>query len=446
MRKEVLLMVWLAAPAIAQTDARGLLLKIRDNVLHTLDRLPRYMCTQTITRSQYEPDRYAYVKNCEDLEVSRGTAYKLLHTVSDRLRLDVAIAAQREMYSWVGENQFRNRSLVDIVNEGSISDGSFQGVLELVFRSDNADFSYSGDSGEVSEGGRKLVEYHYHVPLESSHYVFSARGHSVTTAYEGAVLADPDTAELVHLTVRTSHLPSETGACEAATDMNYGRFRLNGADFLLPSETHLQIKDLNGVESDNRTVYSACHEFLGESTLKFDAAPDAAPRKSATSLEKTTIPAGLRFRVALAEDIPVATAAAGDSVKAMLTTDVRSSANKILFAKGTPVACRIVRIRRFYGGKDPGVVGMLVPVKVVELTLSLESFILPEAHPPVFAVIDRGMAGASRRRPGALNTRPAELGPLNAIGRNQWFARFDHAGDDYVIHSGLASDWVTVEQ
>ena len=39
---------------------------------------------------------------------------------------------------------------------------------------------------------------------------------------------------------------------------------------------------------------------------------------------------------------------------------------------------------------------------------------------------------------------PAELGPLNAMGRNQWFANFNNAGDDYVIKSGLASGWMTV--
>jgi len=443
MRKELLLLAWLAAPAMAQTDPSEFLLQIRDKVLHALDRLPRYMCTQTINRSQYEPDRYAYIKNCDDLELGRDTAWKSLHTTSDRLRLDVAAGAQGEMYSWVGENQFGDRSLFDIVNEGSISSGYFQGFLELVFRSDNADFSYAG---EVSEGGKKLVEYRYHVPVESSHYIFSARRHGVTTAYEGAVLADLDSAELVRLTVRTSHLPSGTGACEAATAMNYSRFRLNGADFLLPSETHLHIKDLNGTESENWTVYSACHEFVGESTLKFGGAPDPAPQKAAASLAEATIPAGLRFGVALAEDIPVATAAAGDAVKAKLTIDLRSAAKKVLVPKGTLVLCRIVRIRRFYSGKDPGVLGMLVPLQVVELTLRLESFMLPEARRPVFAVVDSGAAGASRRRPGGLKTRPVELGPLNAMGRNQWFARFDRAGDDYVIHSGLASNWVTVAQ
>jgi hypothetical protein len=35
---------------------------------------------------------------------------------------------------------------------------------------------------------------------------------------------------------------------------------------------------------------------------------------------------------------------------------------------------------------------------------------------------------------------------LNAIGRNQWSVNFLRAGDDYVIKSGLASNWVTVAQ
>jgi hypothetical protein len=38
------------------------------------------------------------------------------------------------------------------------------------------------------------------------------------------------------------------------------------------------------------------------------------------------------------------------------------------------------------------------------------------------------------------------LGPLNAMGQNQWFARFARAADDYVIESGLASNWVTEAQ
>ena len=134
MRRQLFLLASLVARVMAQPDPSELLLRVREKVLHTVDRLPRYMCTQTIDRSQYEPDRVVYVKDCEDLELSRDTRWKLLRTTADRLRLDVAVAAQREIYSWVGENQFGNRSLLEIVNEGSISTGYFQGFLELVFR------------------------------------------------------------------------------------------------------------------------------------------------------------------------------------------------------------------------------------------------------------------------------------------------------------------------
>lgn len=443
MRKQLLLLVWLVARVMAQPDPSELLLRVRENALHTLERLPRYMCTQTIDRSQYEPDRVVYVKDCEDLDLSRDTRWKLLRTTADRLRLDVGVAAQREIYSWVGEHQFENQSLFGIVNLGSISTGYFQGFLELVFRSDNAFFSYAG---EASEGDRKLMEYRYRVPLEASHYVFGPRGQQVTTAYEGTVLADPETAELVRLTVRTSHLPSETGACEATTTMNYSRFRLHDFDFLLPSETHLHIKNLNGVEKENRTVYSGCQEFLGASTLSFEAPPDAPAQKAAALLAETTIPGGLRFGLVLVENIHVATAAAGEMVKAVLTSDLRDQAKKVLVAKGTPVLCRILRIQRYYHGKDTGVLGMLVPLHRVELLLRLENFALPAGLRPVLAKPEMVAPDTPRRQPGTLQARPADLGPLNAMGLNQWFERFERVEDDYVIKSGLASNWVTVTQ
>lgn len=442
-RRQLLLLASLVGRVMAQPDPNELLLRVREKVLDTVDRLPRYMCTQTIDRSQYDPDRTVYVKDCEDLEFSRNTRWKLLRTLSDRLRLDVGVAAQREIYSWVGENQFGNRSLFEIVNEGTMSTGYFRGFLESVFRSEHADFSYVG---ETVEEGRALVEYHYRVPLEASHYVFLFHGHSVIAAYEGAVLADRETAELVRLTVRTSHLSLETAACEATTTMNYRRFRLNGSDFLLPSETRLYVKSLNGVETENRTVYSGCHEFLGESTLKFGATPDEPARKAAAPRAEPTIPAELRFSLALAEDIHVATAAAGEAVRAVLTTDLRDRAKKVLVPSGTPLLCRILRIRRYYHGSDPDVIGMLVPLRRVELLLRLESFALPGGDRPVFAKRDTGVADASRRRSGTLQNRPVELGPLDAMGRNQWFERFDRVGDDYVIKSGSVSNWVTVMQ
>jgi len=442
MRGQLLLLAGLAARLMAQPDPSELLLRVREKVLHTVDRLPRYLCTQTVDRSQYEPDRRVFVKDCEELEISRGTRWNLVRTTSDRLRLDVGVAAQREIYSWVGENQFGNRSLFEIVNEGTRSTGYFQGFLELVFRSDNASFSFVT---ETSEADRKLMLYRYRVPLEASHYSFRSGGKAFTTAYEGTVLADPETAELVRLTVRTSHMPSETGACEATNTMNYIRFKLHDSDFLLPSDTRLDIKNLDGVETANQTVYSGCHEFLGESTLKFGAPPDAPAQKAAAPRAETPIPAGLRFGLALAEDIHIATAAAGETVQAVLTSALRDQAKKVLVPNHTPALCRILRIRRFYYGNGAGRPGMQVPLQRVELLLRLEGFAMHDGHRPVFAK-PAAAADASRSRPGKLQVRPMELGPLNAMGQNQWSLRFERVADDFVVKSGLASNWVTVAQ
>ena len=344
----------------------------------------------------------------------------------------------------------RVRDRVKIVNEGSLSTGYFEGFLELVFRGDNASFSYSA---EISENGRSLMEYGYRVPLEASHYVFRFPGQSVTTAYEGTLLVDPQTAELVRLTLRTDGMPPETGACEVNNTMSYSRFRLNGSDFLLPSETHLHIIGRNGVETENLTVYSACHEFLGESTLNFDTPPDTPIPASTAPRAETVIPAGLPFHLALTDDIHVATAAAGETVKAVLTADLRDQTKTVLIPKGTPVICRILRIRRWYGhGTDPRALDSNGQIHLpgnssvrVELLLGLENFALPGGQQPVYAEPYR-VGIAAPPRPGTLKSRPMpmELGPLNAIGRNQWSASFPRAGDHYVIKSGLASNWVTV--
>jgi hypothetical protein len=436
---------------MAQPDPSELLLRVRDRVIHTLDRLPRYMCTQTIDRSVYEPIRRDVdAKACDATQHSPDAKPNLVRAMADRVRLDVGTVAQGEIYSWVGENRFRNRSLFSIVDEGSLSTGYFNGFLELAFRSDNASFSYSG---EVSEGNRKLAEYAYRQPLEGSHYSFLFHGQRFTSAYEGTVLVDPQTAELVRLTLRTSRLPSETAACEADNTLNYSRFHLNGSDFLLPSETRLHITEQNGAEAENLTVYSACHEFLGESTLNFDIPLDTPAQSSPALRAEIIIPAELPFRLVLAQDIHVATAAAGDLVKAVLTADLRDQAKKVLIPKGTPVLCRILRISRWYSHHlDRSVMDFndtsdgvftSAPGSRVELLLGLENFELHGGQQPIYAQLDHGKTASLPRR-GTLQNSPVELGPLNAIGRNQWYAIFPRAGDHYVIKSGLASNWVTV--
>jgi hypothetical protein len=188
------------------------------------------------------------------------------------------------------------------------------------------------------------------VPSEKSHYSFFNRKERTMIAYQGTLLVDPKKVDLVRLIVTGQPSP-ESGTCEITTTMDYGRVRLNSSDFLLPTETHLKIVNRSGDEFDNQTVYSSCHEFLGESTLTFEPPPEPATKGRAVSSNDAAVelPAGIPFTVALTQDIDCAVAATGDPITARLATAIRDEASKVLVAEGARITGRIIRMRRFYG-------------------------------------------------------------------------------------------------
>jgi hypothetical protein len=424
----LLLVCGLAVSLQAQPDPRDLLLQVRDRVRDSVDRLPKYMCTQTIDRLQYEPANSRQGSKCDD-----GPAAKDLRvTTSDRLRLDVGVTGAGEIYSWAGARRFDDRSLFDLVREGSISNGVFASFLSAIFRDEEAAFSYNGDT---TEGGRPLSGFGFRVPFEKSHYIFRGSGARVTTAYEGEIFVDPKTSDLVRMVVRTSGLAPETGSCQATTTLDYGRVRLEGGDFLLPTVAHLQIRDINGTKLENRTIFSDCHEFLGESTVRFDPPPDAGAAATAPSPAPAapTLPAGLRFTVSTTQDIATATAAAGDLIQAKLTAAIIGTSKEVLAPAGAAVTARLVRIRQFFGG-----------VSSVSLGLKLETIELRGAFVPLRARPDVALRTFTNR-PGTLAPR-VELGTLsNLEERDAMVFEFRNVRLQPVISHGLESSWITIE-
>ncbi len=67
----------------------------------------------------------------------------------------------------------------------------------------------------------------------------------------------------------------------------------------ITTSDRLRIVHPDGV-SDNRTVFSACHEFLGESTVRFDPPPSFST-SPALPTATVVIPAGSRFQVELTQ-------------------------------------------------------------------------------------------------------------------------------------------------
>ena len=416
------------AAASAQDNPMDLLRLAQRNIADSVDRMPRYMCTQTIERSLFEPDSHdSRANHCDEGPLDRPKTHL---ASTDRLRLDVGMAAAAEMYSWAGESRFDDRDLLDMVHEGAISTGSFAAFLTSIFRTEAATFTYNGDT---TRNGRAVSEFGFEVPHEKSNYVFGNGRHRAVTGYDGTFLIDRQTADLVRLVVRTDELPSESQACDAETTLDYNRVRLKGNDFLLPVESLLRIASTDGSEDVNRTVFSGCHEFLGESNITFDppvqnaGLTEASPGRAPNGL---VIPQGLRFRAALARGIDTATAAGGDPIKAVLKTPIRDG-RKILVPDGASIAARIVRIRRYYGAAPS-----------VEFDVKLESIEAGGISIPLTADPDTG-AGFFEKSASKNIQRRLELGGLRGLEDRSAAFIFRNVPERYLIGSGLESAWVT---
>jgi hypothetical protein len=413
-----------AACLHGQQSKTDLLRLVQARISDSLDRLPRYMCTLTIDRAVYRRDTGVPGSSaCDEDRAQRNT-----HLItSDRLRLDVAQAGV-EMYSWVGESRFNDRDILNIVRDGAISDGSFVAFLNDIFRTNEASFTYNG---ETIQEGRTSSEFGFKVPHERSQYTFSDGKHRVTVGYEGTFLVDPKTGDLQRLAIRTSQLSPETSACYLSTTLDYTRVTIAGADFLLPAVSHLHALNSDGIESENRTAFSNCHKFLGESSISFDPPADVPvpEKRRAPGSQALIIPPRLSFSVALTQGFDTATAAAGDPIKGKLVTPIQDG-RKVVIPAGASIGGRIVQIRQFYGAAS-----------YVSFKFRLETVDVGGVSIPLAANPDKGNR-VQKAKAGSLQQR-VELGTLRALQDRSVELVFPTYGQRYLISSGLESAWVT---
>jgi hypothetical protein len=453
-----------ASAAQNQEEPKELLLHLREHVMSTVGRLPKYVCTQTVDRTRYEPANPEYGTNgtrrhrsCDDTvaDARRGGWRRSLSS-ADRLRLDVAVnhenpGMENEMYSWTGENRFNDRDLFDFVREGAVSTGSFTSMLTSIFGNNAARFTYDGDS---TLGGRLLSEFGFHVPRDKSQYLYvfgPLRERNVAMGYEGTIFADSQTSDLVRLRIRTEQPPDETGVCELDQNLEYARVHINGSDFLLPSQAEVTVIHTDGTEAQNRITYSACHEFHGESTVRYEAAasePERSPAEAPVRAAPFTLPAGLQFKVVFTDRIDIATAAAGDPIRGRLKTAIRDRNDKLLVAEGTPVTGRILGISRHYpqSGRVAGLRKAPARAPSLVINVRLETLEFGGAPQPLKATFDSGVKRFLKQS-GPFSVH-VDLGSLDE--------RHDHPDDsdtatfefwesnpDHAIKSGLESNWLT---
>jgi hypothetical protein len=317
----------LAAQDGASIEQRSALLaRVRAHMLETLAQQPNYTCLETVERSNRS---------------GKEKEFRLLDTV----RLEVALVEGREMFAWPGSKQFEDADMRAFVPTGMFGNGDFGLYAKEVFGGRTTEFEYKG---EAKLGEQVTSRFDFHVPVSSGMRIRSLDV-TATVGYHGSFYAEAGTQDALRLAVEADALPEKLDLRQVSDTMEYKRARIGGGEFLLPSVSEVVMVNLRGDASRNVVRFSACHEFTGESTLKFgdDDVPDAAAVASAAGKKRELkLPKNAEIVLRLVDEVDTDKAAVGDPVRAALASDVKEK-GQVLLHKGVEVSGRIVRLEHY---------------------------------------------------------------------------------------------------
>ena len=421
------LAISLSLAAGAEHDPAEVLKRVTDKVVTNGRRLPKYTCVETVTRDFFAPAAGTPPRACSVLVAQKQPPpdVALRPVMTDRLRLDVTMVVGGEIFSWVGARQFDTAGIEHLVRNGPIGTGAFGGFLDVVFRFDAPKITFEK---YVLEDGRSLMEFSFEVLMANSHYQVKLRDSWVFTGYSGTIQVDPETGDVVRMTVQTGELPAPTGECQSITTLDFGLTQIGEARFIVPARARQRFVYRDGQEVENNTILANCRQYRSESTISFESAPQSVAARSGERLpESAVVPAGLRFTLELTAPIGADTAAAGDPFTAKLPAPLLGENHKVLARAGSVVEGRLLRVQ----------ISHILPAEVV-MVLKPRTLELNGAQVPFAAVRDWTKVRVANR--GKRGVRVA----LPLQGEEQ-AGVFQFKGDHVVVKKGMRSDWQTVD-
>jgi hypothetical protein len=329
----------------AQQSPEQTLAAIRKRITERLGHLPNYLCTETVDR-KITPLKRRHssddARPCGELwEDPHLPEAKMPVLTKDRLRLDVAMVSKGEIYSWVGESEFGDKPLEELVTDGAFASGAFGAIVDGIFGDKGATFTFKTES---ESRGRRVLSYDFRVPVERSHYLLSQGNVKKLTGYSGSFVVDAKTLDLVKLDIECDPPSPDLQLCAVNTSLEYEKVTLNNLDFQLPSTASVRMVTINGMANDVQTVFKSCRQFSGESKLIVGDTESNSPTTDAVR-KKVHLAPGIKASVALAEPIDTAIAAAGDAIRGTLTRPIKDSVSGIMVPKGTPLQGRVMKVR-----------------------------------------------------------------------------------------------------
>jgi hypothetical protein len=241
----------------ATEDPDELLRQIRSRAAAHLTQLANYTCHEVVDR-----------------KLRRGSTWNQVDTVE----FEVAYVGRKELFARPGEDRFGERTIGELA-PGTISDGVLGSQIDMLFASSATEFRFVGTT---KKDGHKVYRYDLHVPQEKSGFLIRHDSAEAIVEFEGSVWADAETFELVRVDVKATRIPSHVGVRSVEKSMHYQVMRIADTDFRLPRNAQLAATDSQGNYSLNTIRLERCHEFTGESSIKYGAPTQGTASRDST--------------------------------------------------------------------------------------------------------------------------------------------------------------------
>lgn len=278
-----------------------------------LSRLPNFTCTETIQRSLW----YQSTATPE---------------MVDTVRLEVAFVQGKELYGWPGAARIDEPDITKMVG-GSVGNGYFALFLNNIFLVRSTTFHYVG---HVKLDRRETLRYDYTVPPDAKAYrLMSSRG-AATVGYHGSIWVADGEVDPVRINVIADNVPTALGYSAATSLLDYGPTTIGSHTYVLPRAAEFTFTSTEGTQNRSQLSFRTCHEFVGESVVKFNQ-----PTPASTA----PLPPGFTVEADLITPVDSETSAGGDSVQFTLRDPIKVN-DRIVVPKGAKLSGRIAHLTR----------------------------------------------------------------------------------------------------
>ena len=210
------------------------------------DRLPDFICTETVQRFE---------------------KMATLRSLTDSLTIQLTYFGHKEDYKLIAINESRTERSYESL-DGLISGGEFGTLLLRIFeRSSAADFEWKGWS---NVRGQRVAVFSYRIPLNRSHYELGYRdaGRLVTetAGYHGEVLLQGET--VLRFKAIADDIPKGSGILQSSVEVDYEFTDVAGRNYMLP--VHAVARMTRGHrELMNIVAFVGYRKFEADSTIEF---------------------------------------------------------------------------------------------------------------------------------------------------------------------------------